>query len=169
VNGKRYTQPLTVRMDPRVKTPVTELREQFAAATRLTGLLRQDHDALTEITSLRRQLRAARDRGDSSVAGAIAVLDAKLAALEGGGGGGRGGGRGSAGGASFGALNGELGVLYGIVEGADVAPTSQALGAIGDREKALASLLSTWKELREKDVPAVSGQLERAGLQRLSY
>ena len=166
--GQRYEQPLTVRMDPRVKTPVAELRQQFAAATRLTGLLRQDHDALGEIASLRRQLRAARDRGDSSVAGAIAALDAKLAALEGGGGGGR-GGRGSAGGASFGALNGELGVLYGIVEGADVAPTTQALAAISDREGALASLLSTWKAIRTKDVPEVSGLLERAGLQRLSY
>ena len=167
VGGKSFTQPLTIRMDPRVKTPAAELRQQFAAATRLTGLLRQDRDALSEIASLRRQLRAARERGDASVAGAIAVLDGKLAALEGGGGGR--GGRGRAGSASFGALNGELATLYGIVEGADVAPTTQALAAITDRERALASLLSTWKGLRAKDIPAVSGQLERAGLQRLNY
>src|SRR6185503_1616676 len=86
-NGESYTQSLTVRMDPRVKTPPADLRQQFATATRLTGLLRQAHDALTEVTSLRRQLRAARERGDSSVTGPVAALDMKLAVLEGGGGG----------------------------------------------------------------------------------
>ena len=167
VNGRRYEQPLTVRMDPRVKTPAAELRQQFATATRLTSLLRQDHDALGEISSLRRQLRAARERGDSTVGGAIAALDAKLAALEGGGGGR--GGRGGANGASFSALNGELATLYGIVEGADAAPTTPALTAIDDRERALMSLLSTWKAIRSKDVPGVSTQLERLGIARLSY
>jgi len=153
-------------MDPRVKTPPADLRQQFATATRLTTLLRQDHDALTEVRSLRRQLRAARERGDSSVTGAVTALDAKLAALEGGGGGR--GGRGSSGGASFAALNGELASLYGIVEGADAAPTMPALAAIADRERALNSLLAAWKEIRSRDVPSVSTQLERAGLQPLS-
>jgi hypothetical protein len=82
-----------------------------------------------------------------------------------GGGGGR-GGRGS-GSASFAALNSELASLYAIVEGADVAPTPQALTAVADRQGALTSLLANWNTIRTKEVPALSAQLERAGLPKL--
>jgi photosystem II stability/assembly factor-like uncharacterized protein len=39
VNGKSYTQPLTVKMDPRVKTPLAGLQQQFALAQRIVGLM----------------------------------------------------------------------------------------------------------------------------------
>jgi hypothetical protein len=163
-NGGTRTQPLTVRMDPRVKTPLSELHQQFATASRLVGLLRQDFEALQQLRALRAQLRAAREHGSSSVSDAIAALDGKAAALEGGGGGR--GGRGS-GSASFAALNSELASLYAIVEGADVAPTPQALAAVADRERALTSLLANWNTIRTNEVPALSAQLERAGLPKL--
>jgi hypothetical protein len=161
-------QPLMVRMDPRVKTTTAELRQQFATATRLVGLLRQDFDALQQLRVLRAQLRAARERGGAGgvgVSDAIASLDMKAAALEGAGGGRGGRGGGSA--TTFAALNGELAALYGIVENADAAPTPQALAAVADRERALGALLGEWNALRTKDVPALSAQLERAGLPRL--
>ena len=115
---------------------------------------------------MRAELRAARDRGASSVVDAITALDAKAATLEGGGAGGR-GGRGGGPTTSYTALNGELAALYGIVHGADRAPTTQALAALSDVQRQLASLLSAWTSVRTKDVPALSAQLERAGLPKL--
>jgi photosystem II stability/assembly factor-like uncharacterized protein len=41
VNGKSYSQPLTVKMDPRVKTPLTGLQEQFRLATKLVSMMHQ--------------------------------------------------------------------------------------------------------------------------------
>src|SRR6202043_437 len=38
VNGKNFTQPLTVRMDPRVKASATDLEQQFALSRRLYQL-----------------------------------------------------------------------------------------------------------------------------------
>jgi hypothetical protein len=35
VNGKTYSQPLTVKMDPRVKTPLADLQKQFDLATKI--------------------------------------------------------------------------------------------------------------------------------------
>jgi hypothetical protein len=163
--GRSYTKPLTVRMDPRVKTPLVELRQQFATATRLTVLLRQNFDALTQLRALRAQLRVARERGGAPVAEAVSALDSKVAALEGSGGGR--GGRAGAPSASFTSLNGELATLYGIVEGADAAPTSQALAAITDRERQLGVLLANWRSLQTKDMPELSTQLERQGLPKL--
>src|SRR5690348_10925645 len=167
VGGQSLSQPLTVRMDPRVKTPATDLRQQFATAQRIVDLLRQNSEAITQLHMLRAELRAARERGGASVVDAIAGLDAKVGALEGGGGGGR-GGRGGGASTSFTALNGELAALYAIVEGSDRAPTTQALAALTDLQRQLTGLLSLWTVLRTKDVPAVSAQLEKAGLQRLT-
>ena len=35
VNGKKYSQPIVVRMDPRLKTPTAELTEQFRLSKQL--------------------------------------------------------------------------------------------------------------------------------------
>jgi len=139
VNGRAYTQPLVVRMDPRVKTPVADLQQQFATATKLTDLLRQDYDALTQLRARRVQLRGARQQGDTSGSS----LDTRLATLEGGGGGGR-GGRGGSASPSLSALNGELAALYNIIEGADAAPTTQALAAVAEVERQLKTVLAEW-------------------------
>ena len=165
--GKTFTQPLTVRMDPRVKTPIADLQQQFATSQQLSDDIRRDSAALAQVRTLRTELRAARERGGASVADAISSLDAKAAALEGAGGGGR-GGRGVGAGNSFSSLNGELTALYGIVHGSDRAPTTQALAAVADVQRQLKSLLASWSQLRAEDVPGVSAQLERAGLPRLS-
>jgi len=39
--GKTYTQPLTIKMDPRVRTPLAGLQEQFRLATRIVNMLHQ--------------------------------------------------------------------------------------------------------------------------------
>ncbi|MGH2687732.1 MAG: WD40/YVTN/BNR-like repeat-containing protein, partial [Actinomycetota bacterium] len=57
VGGKSYTQPLTVRMDPRVKAPVEALALQFSLSIDLTTGLRQTHDALDQVRKLRARLR----------------------------------------------------------------------------------------------------------------
>jgi hypothetical protein len=165
VDGRSYSQPLVVRMDPRVKTSAADLRQQFATAQQLTNLLHEDAAAIRQLRALRGELRSALDRGAASVVDAITALDTKAAALEGGAGGR--GGRGGGPTTSFTALNGELASLYGIVHGADRAPTTQALAALSDVRQQLASLLSAWTTLRTKDVPALSAQLERAGLPKL--
>jgi photosystem II stability/assembly factor-like uncharacterized protein len=164
--GHTFAQPLTVRMDPRVKTPMADLQQQFATAQRLTDEIRRDSVALAQVRALRAELRAARERGGASVADAISSLDAKAAALEGAGGGGR-GGRGGGPASSFSSINGELATLYGIVHGSDRAPTTQALAAVAGVQRQLASLLASWSQLQAKDVPAVSAQLERAGLPKI--
>ncbi|MEO7051574.1 MAG: hypothetical protein ABI128_07900 [Rhodanobacter sp.] len=46
VGGKTYTQPLTLRMDPRVDTPIAGLARQFDLATQLVGDLNRTFDAL---------------------------------------------------------------------------------------------------------------------------
>jgi hypothetical protein len=57
--------------------------------------------------------------------------------------------------------------LMGILQGADVAPTTQAVASITDRRKTIATLMTKWNELKSKDLPAVNAQLRKSNLPEL--
>jgi len=171
-NGKTYTQPLAVKMDPRVKTSQAGLAQQHGIAMRAYEGLKQVHDALKQVRKLRSQLRDLRSRNpQSALADAINALDRKAGALEGAGGGFRGGGGAGRASAepSLNAVNGELLGLMGVVEGADVTPTTQAVAASEQVQRTLAGVLSRWSEIKDKDVKALNEQLAKAGLPALTY
>src|SRR5207247_757865 len=117
-----------------------------------------------QVRALRTRLGTLRDRAGQRggpPAAVIDSLDALAAALEGGPGGPGGGAPPAPACAppprpttprqvSRARLNGDLVGLYGIVEGADAAPTTQAVAALGELERALAAELERWRELRER-------------------
>jgi len=52
VNGRALTQPLTIRMDPRVGATPAALAQQFAAASRLAAAMGRSYDALQAMRAL---------------------------------------------------------------------------------------------------------------------
>ena len=139
VGGISYTQPLTVKMDPRVKTPPAGLLQQSTLATRVTGMMHQDFQALQEI----RELRAKLGQQNSE-------LEKEAAALEG-------GSRRppgdededeDAGGLTK--LNNDLNSVLGVIEGADATPTTQAVATIGELQRRLQALLVKSRALKAK-------------------
>ena len=130
------TKRLVVKMDPRVKTPLAGLRQQFQLATKVCGLLQEDFDALEAVKAMR-----------AKVKGTDAALEGKLAALEGSGGGRRGP---RAGGAvrSLAQINGELSQLLTVLDGSDDTPTTQAAAAVSEVEGALRTQLTAWRQLQ---------------------
>ncbi|MBI3400385.1 MAG: glycoside hydrolase [Acidobacteria bacterium] len=132
VNGKSYTQPLTLKMDPRVKTPSLGLAQQFTLSKHL-------YDDLLNVQKTLGDVRALRAKATGT------PLDQKLAALEGGG-----GGRGGApeGPDTLGNISGGLNQLMGLLQGADVTPTTQLVAAVGARHAAVAKLMAQWTALK---------------------
>ena len=130
VDGRVHTRPLTVRMDPRIPLAAGAgagaLARQLAVASGIVDALRRDSAALELVRGLRRDIAGERERGGTRVpAAALDSLDRRAAELE------RGpspGGRptGEPAAAGLTRLNGQLVDLYGVVEGADAAPTQQA-------------------------------------------
>jgi hypothetical protein len=59
VDGKSYTQPLKVNMDPRVIVPKSDMEAEFALASKLYGGLVQAAHALDEIAVFRLRANAA--------------------------------------------------------------------------------------------------------------
>ena len=126
IGARSYMQPLQVRMDPRLAVTAVALGRQFATASRLVEALRRDSVGLERVRALRAQITRARAGGER-LAAALDSLDGRAAAL-------------ASGDTSFTRLNGQLVELYGVVEGADVQPTTQAEAALRDRAAALAAL-----------------------------
>ena len=156
-------------MDPRVKTPLPALTQQFTLSKQLYDDVVAASTALTELRNVREQLAKVKERaGQGSVAGAIASLDKDAAALEGRGGGGRfGGGGGEAQGPAPETLNsvrGSLSSLMGMLQQADVAPTTQVVSAVTERRKVLAPLLSRWAVMKGPDLQKLNTQLKQANL-----
>ena len=167
--GQSFTQPLVVKMDPRVKTPAAGLAQKFALEMKVTQGMNQDYAALMQVRALRAQLktlqqRGAQGAGAQALAEANAALEKKAAALEGTEGG---FGAPAAGGTEAESLTRlhekQLAILR-VLDGADAAPTSQGAAAVNQLQRALEQLLARWGELRKKDVPALNKQLEQLHL-----
>ncbi len=105
--GETQTRPLTVRMDPRITATAPALAQQHATSRRLTDAMRRDSAALREGRDLR--ARATGARGDS--------LTAVMRDLT--------------------RVNGQLAGLLGVIDGAEAAPTTQAVRAVGELERTL--------------------------------
>ena len=158
--GKTYTQPLTVKMDPRVKTAPEVLGRQLALATTLAAALDRDGATLKQARALQAELQALPAPARAGTLGeAVKAFDARLAALVNGA---------KKGEDSLTSLNGALARVYEGVEGADQAPTTQLRKAAADLDRRLAALLGRWNEIATAGVAALNGQLQSGGLPALS-
>ena len=135
VDGKSYTQPLAVKMDPRVKTSALGLSQQFT-------LSKQMYDDMMSAQKALQEVRELRDRIPKGSSGPQSALNQKLAALEGVAGGGRGGT--TEGPDTLSNISGSLGALMNLLQGADVAPTTQLVAAVNQRHAAFTRLMAQW-------------------------
>jgi photosystem II stability/assembly factor-like uncharacterized protein len=140
-NGKSSTQPLTIKMDPRVQITDAGLRLQRDIGVRMNDATDRDFAALSEVRARRALLRAQREGAKAKeVSDSLVALDSLLVNIE------TGARRGGA--AGLVVLNEQLAGILDTVEGADAEPTTQVVAAAGDLEKALAALLSQWSDIQ---------------------
>jgi Tol biopolymer transport system component/photosystem II stability/assembly factor-like uncharacterized protein len=152
VGGKIYTQPLTVKMDPRATISPEGLKKQFVLSMQCYEGIGLAQEAIKEVRELRAQLKDSREKTkDDAALREIAALDEKAAALE---------GvvrsrmerrRGARGEANFARVTEELVRLLEILQGADATPTTQAEKACEEVQEALGKLLADWKKLKPKE------------------
>ncbi len=140
-NGRSYTQPLTIRMDPRVQITAPGLGLQHDIGVRMNDAISRDFAALGEVRAQRTLLKTQREGAKAKeVADSLVALDSTLAGLE------NGTQAGAA--AGFVRLNEQLAGVLDIVEGADAEPTTQVVTAADALEKTLTSLLAQWSDIQ---------------------
>ncbi|HMF91018.1 MAG TPA: glycoside hydrolase [Candidatus Angelobacter sp.] len=160
-NGKSYSQPLPVKMDPRVKTPVAALAQQFKLSQQLYKRLLTLSPAVEEAGDVRKQLKELQKSAQGDALAVVNELDQRLQALAGGAA--RRPGAGTEPPTLAGTRTKYLALLN-IFQEADVAPTSQAAAAVGELEQQLPPLLERWQVIKSQDIPALNAQLKKAGL-----
>ncbi len=171
-NGKSYTQPIAVRLDPRVKTPAIGL-------TQLASLTRELYDGATAAHDeyvRARALAADLDKVQGvDVSGFKAQLDSIAPPAAGGGGGGRGGrgGRGGGGGGRGGdgaaagptleAASGAMMTAAMAMQNADVTPTADQVANAGKARAESTVAMAKWTKLKTTGLAALNAKLKAAG------
>jgi len=166
VEDKSYKQPLVVKMDPRISTPLADLAKQFEMESGAVEGMNESYETLQQVQSVRAQLKdRAAKAGKGALANAIAALDKQAAELAGG-----------AQSAFFGlppsgkqpenlsTLNQHFGAILAVADSADVAPTTQATVVYKELEGALQALLTRWTKLKQDEIPNLNTQLKKANL-----
>ncbi|MGB9510759.1 MAG: hypothetical protein WBU20_03665, partial [Candidatus Acidiferrum sp.] len=167
VDGKSYTQPLTLKMDPRVKTPIDDLRRQYEMETGAVQGMNDSYESLEQVKSVREQIKELSKglRGNQKLARKIEALDRQCRELEG-----RkqhsfygipGSGKQPE---NFSTINQDFATMLAIADGADAAPTAQANAAYRELADSETALQHGWATLRDRDIPDLNKELTKAGL-----
>jgi photosystem II stability/assembly factor-like uncharacterized protein len=170
-SGQSFTQPLEVRMDPRVRTDLNSLAGQLKLASGIVEAMARDAAALRQVKSLRGRLAALPAGARKGALGKdVAAFDAKAAAIAGSAGDEEGvapappARRRGAAAADLAQLNDDLGRLVVLLDGADEAPTSQQLAGFAELERRLGGALAAWDELRLRGLERLNARLQSAGM-----
>lgn len=160
IDGHSYTAPLTVAMDPRVKTPTTGLQKQFQLEMRLASLLTSNSELLIQARSIREQLNKLSEKTTGPAKEAVQALEKKLTTLI----------QGSeqpspgSGEITLNRVNDAAMTLYGDVDKADATPTAAQVDATKDAEQDAANVTKRWDAIKTSDLTALNNFLRGAGL-----
>jgi hypothetical protein len=157
VDGRTFAQPLTIQMDPRVKTSAADLQEQFDLSwalyqlrLRLAPIGKQFDDVNEQLMKLK--ARAA-ERPDVT-----AKLEAFVQMLM-----------------KFGPPHPRPGAppslfvfesttrLFNEIQSVDAAPTAAVKAAVADVQTKVTPSIAAWRNLLEVDLPSLNEQLKQAG------
>jgi len=165
VNGREFKQNLTVRIDPRVTTPMAGLQQQFTLSIKAYEGIKQTYGMLDEARKLQAQLKTAKEKATrDDLKKEIEALEQKLNAF-------------ISGGTttpipltdfSLNRLNGAFRTLLDVLQDADTTPTTQALATAKDLQQAWTNLQKRWSEIKSKDANALNEKLKQAGLSIMS-
>ncbi len=160
MNGQSQTAPLTVKMDPRVKTPALGLEKKFEAETRLASIITQTFQAVQQANSIDAQVKKQSEQ--LRVAGeAVQSFQSELTALLGSG---MRFGAGDTGEPTLMRANGRASALYGQIWQVDATPTSAQVEATAATERETSAVMKRWAEFKKQALPELNRKLREANL-----
>ena len=159
VDGKSSTAPLTIKMDPRVKTSEAGLQKKFQTESQLAAMMTESAQALFQGSSIRAQLEKVSAQANGTTKDAIENFQKKLTAL-----------LGAPGGffappsqeVTLGRVNGQASTLYMQVWQPDAEPTSAQMEALSATEHDSADVMKRWNDFKNSDLPALNKTLRES-------
>ncbi len=162
VDGQAYTQPLTVRLDPRVKTPAADLLQLAHLSQEMYDGAHTAHEAYSQARALAAQLERL---GGADADAFRAQVDSLAPAPT------RGGGRAAAFRRRFGpqgpptleSVSQSLMSAAMAMQGADVAPTAMQAAACTRARGQFSAAMARWNALRTSGLAALNAKRRAAG------
>jgi photosystem II stability/assembly factor-like uncharacterized protein len=168
VDGKIYTRPLVVKMDPRIQSSLEELRAQHEMEMDAADVMDDSYESLEQVQSIREQIKDLAPKAKGKLANSLANLDKQCAELEG-----------ATQTAFFGlppngkqpenfsTLNQHFAAILAVADSADSAPTSQASTVARELDAESTRLRKQWSATREREILDLNKELKKAGLPEL--
>ena len=144
VDAKKYSAPLTVEMDPRVKTPMAGLEKQFELSDQVYRDLLALQPVVEKAAAAHKQLAAMREKASGPEAEKLDAAIKQLTDVEGGG-----GRRRRRGGQQAENLNGvkaQLLQVLSMLQEVDDAPTTQAAAVVPKVHEATQNAIRQWQQ-----------------------
>jgi photosystem II stability/assembly factor-like uncharacterized protein len=158
VDGQKYSEPLTVRLDPQLKASAEGLSAQHDAVLRLVEMQKRAGTALSQVRSLSLQLDALGKRlKDNTVKGEATAFQKKLKDIEAELRNDQSGYRAPA------CLIEQIAYVRFLIDRFDGPPTVAQQNQINEDEKKLAEVLKRFGELSTHELANLNGRLRAAG------
>jgi len=148
VDGQKYTQPLTVEMDPRVKTPAADLQKQFDLSSQVYADVLALQPVVDRAAAARAQLKAMREKASGAEAAKLEEVSKKLNAVAGGEGRRRRGPHTD----SLGGTRDSLLQMLTMLQEVDLAPTTQAAQALPKLHQSTTALIQQWNQFEAAEL-----------------
>ena len=160
-NGRSYVQPLTLKMDPRVKATPADLTQQFELSKELYDLRPEFEKVNARFIALNGEVAKAKERAGENAA-AAQQLDSFAKRL-----------------ADFAPKNArnpadvrfealdKLTSLFGQLQDVDAAPRAVVKAAVADFVRDLPALVGQWQRTSTDELAALNRQLEAAGAEKI--
>ena len=157
VNGKATEHPLSIRLDPRVKTSEKDLKMQhdlsFACYLMRLALMAD----LKEINTLKTMLKTITlPQNETLPAASIKTLNATIATLE-------------SVKPNANSLDAALNGLFNILHDTEMPPTTQTITAVNETKKLVENWQKQWQTVKSKDIPPINAALKRLKMKEIGF
>jgi photosystem II stability/assembly factor-like uncharacterized protein len=168
VDGREFTQPLSLKMDPRSKATSADLRAQANLESAAVSGMNETYLVLTQVQSVRAQIKQTAPKVKGKLVDSLESLDKQCASLAGG-----------TVSTFFGtppsgkqhenlsSLNQHFAQLLAVADSGDAAPTTQATQVFADLSQQFAELTAQWSELKNASLVQINRELDKSKLPRL--
>ena len=157
VNGKATEHPLSIRLDPRVKTSEKDLKMQHDLSYSCY-LMRQALMAdLKEINALKTILKTITlPKNEATTAASIKALDTTIATLE-------------SVKPNANSLDAALNGIFNILHDTEMPPTTQTVIAVNETKKLVENWQKQWQTVKLKDIPPINIALKRLKMKEIGF
>jgi len=160
VDGKSYAQPLVIKMDPRVKTSVVELKKQYDLSDKCYQELKQLIEESDKLISLQTQVEKLLPNASAQLATSLKNMDTGVLNLQ--------NGSPEEKGQNPKALRNTLFSLLNLMQESDMPVTTQVSQAVTKADASFILLNSKFNELTGNSLKSLNDQLIQAGMAKIS-